>query len=398
MVSSRDSIWGPVMTDATAPVTQSAVERFTERYLTSVGCTIEKRGKEWEVTIPEGADTTLSNEELTLLCGDGSSDPDETGVPLFPDSSIFQRILTEASERTPTGKISVPSEKTRVELPSWLRQSSIDVYDTTFTPYYDRTAAVILFRVAIETVSEYQTELLRTIAVDVRSMDLLPGLEETFLELTSPEEEPIESKPVEIESGRFDELVAHTSEKVFERVRPTIDKIHQEASRAADAELEEYRQMRQQRIEELEEQLSSLSPRIAELSDSIQQEGNQEERVQSLKKRKELKAESEEIESELAEIQRRREQGFPDKQREIRERHALEVVATPITMTQVEYEQGEVEIDLFDGKYNRTLILGYGSGIGVTEQVHCDSCERQFSGENLVQSIRTGLQCQDCSG
>lgn len=395
-MSSKGSIWGPAMTDAAVPVTQSAVERFTEQYLTSVGYTIEKRGNEWDVTIPENADTDLSNNEFTILCGDHSAELDDAGEPLYPGSAFFQRILTEATDRIPTGKISVPSENTRVRLPSWLQQSSLDVTETTFMPYYDRTAAVFLFRVAIETVSEYQTESLRTIAVDVRSMDLLPELEETFLKLTSPEGEPIDSEPAEIEADRFDELVAHTREMVLERVFPEIDEVHQEASRAADAELEEYRQMRQQRIEELEEQLSTLSSRITKLSDSIQQDGNQAERVQSLKKRKELKNETEEIESKLTEIRRRREQGFPDKQLEIRERHALEVVVTPVTMTQVEYERGDVEFELSDGAATRTLTVGYGSGIGVTEDLDCDSCGRQFSEGNPVEAVKNGIQCQDC--
>ena len=45
--------------EAALPVTQAAVEDFTERYVASLGGTIDMDGDQWEVTIPDTADTAF---------------------------------------------------------------------------------------------------------------------------------------------------------------------------------------------------------------------------------------------------------------------------------------------------------------------------------------------------
>ena len=385
------------MTDAAVSVTQSVVERFTEQYLTTLGCNIEKEGAKWEVTIPDEVDTGLASGRLVLVCENDPSKIDEGAEALHPESSIFQSLVAEASERNPTGKIAIDSDSAQVDIPSWLENGGIRVQTANFTPYYDRTAVVVLYRISIETVSEYQQELLRTVALDVRSADRLRGLEDAFLQITSPADETGSSEPIELDKERVRRLVGDGSETAVSQVQSQIDEIHQEASRAADSEVEEYRQMQQQRIEELEEQASNLSSRIETLSQSIQESNDQEERVQYLKKRKELRSEYDEIEAELDEIQQRREHGFPDKQREIRDRHALEVVVTPLTVTEVEYERGEIEFELLDKTESYDFTVGYGGGIGVTDNVRCRSCNRSLTAENPVQKIEDGIQCGGCS-
>jgi hypothetical protein len=385
------------MTDAAVSVTQSAVEQFTEQYLTTVGCHIEKDGSRWEVIVTDEADTELGSGNLVLVCEDDPSKIEEGAEPLHPESTFFQDLVTEAIERNPTGKIVIGAESTQVEVPSWLENSRVDVDTANFSPYYDRTAVVLLYRISIETVSEYQQEMLRAVALDLRSTNHLPSLEDTFLQFTSPTNESEGSKPLEIDKERVSHLVDEGGETVVNQVQPQIDEVHQEASRAADAEVEEYRRMQQQRIEELEEEASNIASRIEELSQSIQDSNDQETRVQSLKKRKELKSEYNEIESELTDVQQRREHGFPDKQKEIRDRHALEVVVTPITITQVEYERGEIEFKLTDETGFHTMTVGYGSGIGVTEEVYCDSCNRQLAEQNPIQTVDEGIQCKTCS-
>lgn len=394
---SKGLIWGQVMTDAAVPVTQSVVERFTEQYLTTLGCHIEKEGTQWDVTIPDEVDIGFASRRLVLVCETDPSKVDEGAEALHPESSIFQSLVAEASERNPTGKISIGSDSTQVETPSWLEKGGVSVQTANFTPYYDRTAIVVFYQISIETVSEYQQELLRTVALDVRSSDRLPGLEDSLLRITSPEDEPRSSEPLELDNERVSRLVEDGSETVVSQVQPQIDEIHQEASRAADSEVEEYRRMQQQRIEELQEKASNLSARIDDLSQSIQESTAQEERVQSLKKRKELRSEYSEIESELEEIQQRREHGFPNKQKEIRDRHSLEVVVTPLTVTEVEYERGEIEFELVDETATRTVTVGYGSGVGLTEKIKCDSCKQQLSEHNPLLTIRNGLQCVNCS-
>lgn len=382
------------MTDAAVPVTQSVVEQFTDQYLRSIGCTIEKQEGRWDVTVPNEVDTELTPGNHILVCGD---DVDEGGnvEPLHPESQFFQQILTEASERTPTGKISIESGCNEVEIPSWLQKSDVELKEAQFTPYYDRTAIVILFRVSIETVSEYQSEILRTVAMDIRSGENLPKLEETFLRVTSLNRRTVTTRS-KLDKTRVRPLLDDARSKIVKRVQPQIDEIHQEASRAADAEVEEYRQMQQQRIQELEERHSNLSSKINDLS-GITNRSGQEERIQALKDRKELKSEYEKIDAELMDLRQRREQGFPERQQEIRERHALDVQVSPLTITEVEYERGEIELELIEKEEMQTVTVGYGSGVGVMEEVRCSSCSEVLCERNPLLSIREGLQCEKCS-
>ena len=383
------------MTDAALSITQSAVEQFAEQYLTVVGCTVEKHGERWTVTTSEESETEVLDGEISLLCGEPSSEIDENEYELHPESTFFQELIAEASERSPTGKIALSSESTQVEMPPWILESDVDVNSATFSLYYDRTAVVLLYRISIETVSEYQTELLRAVAVDTRSMDPLPKLEDTFLQTVSSPAS-IESSPVGFERSEALNLIEQTREVVVDRVQPTIDEIHQEASRAADAEVEEYRQLQQQRIEELEEKTTRLSAQVNALGKSIQESNTQNEHMQALEKRKELKSEHENVESELETLRHRRDQGFPEKQREIRGRHALEVVVTPLTVTQVEYERGELELELQEQGVSQSLTVGYGDGVGVTEEVRCKSCNQLLTESNPIRTIHDGIRCSRC--
>jgi hypothetical protein len=383
------------MTDAAVAVTQSAVERFTEQYLRSRGCDIEIYEDRWEIAVPEGTDTTLGHGNLTLVLGEV---PEETDAAesLHPESTVFQQILSEASERCAIGKLSIETADTSLEIPTWVQEGDVTVADAQFTPYYDRTAVVCLFRVGIETVSEYQKEYLQAIALDARSGDALPKLEQLFLQSTSIEENSTTSTHSDLGESDVRSLLDTARGQLIDRIQPMVDEIHEDASRAADAEVEEYRQMQQQRISELEEEYSTLSLKINELSEAINS-AEQGERVQALKERKELTSEYDEIDVKLSDLRERRDKGFPEKQQEIRERHALDVRVTPLTVTQVDYERGEAILTLADGAVERSLTFGYGIGIGATEDVCCDGCNQVFGGMKLLKSIQEGLRCEDCA-
>lgn len=387
--------WGLVMTDAAVAVTQSAVERFTEQYLRSRGCDIEIHEDRWEVVVPEGTDTTLGNGNQTLHLGEKSEGADAAEA-LHPESTVFQQILSEASECCPVGKLSIETAHASVEVPAWIQEGDVTVADAQFTPYYDRTAVVCLFRVGIETVSEYQKEYLKPIALDTRSGEALPKLEQLFLQSTSIGENSTTSTHSDLGEVDVRSLLDTARGQLTDRIQPIVDEIHEEASRAADAEVEQYRQMQQQRISELEEEHSTLSSEIDELNETIHSAENNQ-RVQALKERKELTAEYDEIDAKLSDLRERRDKGFPEKQQEIRERHSLHVRVTPLTVTQVDYDSGEAKLTLADGGVERSLTLGYGIGIGVTEDVRCDGCDRVFGGMKLLTSIQDGLRCEDCA-
>ncbi|WP_080506028.1 hypothetical protein [Halorubrum sp. BV1] len=384
------------MTDAALSVTQRAAEQFSERYLKTVGCEVDKDGSQWNVTVPEDAETGVATGDLTLVC---STDPDEVGddEALNPESSFFHSLLDEAAERWPTGKIAITAADTEITLPPWIVNSEASVESANFTPYYNRTALVVLFRVNIETVSDYQTELLRASAVDTHSEEILPELAETVLEHIDPET-TIDRTPARVSSEDVRQLVGSVRTDVVSDVEPKIDEIHEAASRSADAEIEEYRQLQQQRIEELEEEKQNLERRIDDLSDAIEANKGQVDRTEALKKRRDLRSELEEIETALDDLQQRRERGFPSKQHEIRDRHALEVVVEPVTLTEVAYERGEIELKLTNQRHTKTLTLGYGSGAGVTEELDCDRCGTHLSEENPLQMKDGRVWCSKCGG
>jgi len=382
------------MTDASIPVTQSAVEQFSERYLRSIGCSIERSDDHWLVSVPDGIDTEIPHGRHTLVLGEATPDDDNT-KPLYPESAFFQRLLREAGGKSPTGKLSIESESD-TEIPEWVRNSAVEVQDAQFTPYYDRMAIVVLFRVGIETVSEYQQEFLRAVAVDVRSKENLPKLAETFLETTTAETVSVSNGAVQLTKTDVRSLLKIARELLLDGVQGRLDDIHREASRAADSEVEEYRQMQQQRIQELQKEHSNLSSKISDLSEQINT-GDEDSRVQALRERKELKSEYEELNETLNELRNQRDSGFPERQREIRERHSIEVQVTPTTLTEIEYERGEVDLELADQRADQTVTIGYGSGIGVTDTVRCSICEQELTENNPLQTVADGLQCNACA-
>ena len=384
------------MTNAAVPVTQSAVENFTARYLRSLGCQVEIQDQEWQVTIPEDAETDLPKGEHALLCGT-VEDPDETYEQLHPESSFFQSVLNDASGRVPLGGVRIDATSTDIIAPNWLQESPVSVSDIDFTPYYDRSALVVLFRVSVETVSEFQQEFLRSIGIDIRSKEILPNIDKSLLTLMQSDTATVPSRDIAVEPEQVERLVNASREPLISDIQPQIDEIHQGASRAADAELEEYRQLQRQREEELETEITHLRSKIDDLNESIDDK-NQTERVEALKERRECKSKLQEVETDLNELRRRREQGYPDQQREIRERHGVEVVVTPVTITEVEYEGGDAKFELNDHGSAVPLTVGYGSGVGVTEEIDCDTCNRSLSGENPLRSITNEVRCTACNG
>lgn len=385
------------MTDAALAVTQPIVEQFSERFLKAVGCGVDKEGSHWNVTVSEDTETGVVSDDLTLVC---STDPDEIGdnTPLNPESSFFHALIEEAADRWPTGKVSITATDAEITLPSWIVNSEASVESANFTPYYDRTALVVLFKVAIETVSDYQTELLRASAVDARSKTIFPQLAETVLTYTNPDQATVGCSPAQIPPNDAREVLRSIRGDVVSEVKSKIDEIHEAASRSAEAEIEEYRQLQQQRIGELGEAKENVERRIDNLSGTIEANDNQADRAEALKQRRKLRSELEKIETELDDLRQRRERGFPSKQREIRDRHALEVVVEPVTVTEVAYEQGEIDLTLTNQADRHTLTVGYGSGVGVTEDVECDRCQARLSEENPLRLTEGRVCCYGCEG
>ena len=387
------------MTDTALPVTQETAESFAETYLTSLGCSIEKRDRVWAVTVPEGAETEALEGTSEVAVGHG--DPEEfAGVDghLAPESALFQRLIEEAAQRTPVGAFEIAATTDEITPPDWIRDGPVEVSEADFTPYYDRLAVVFLFQISIETVSEFEQKLLHAIALDARSHDELPELEETFLQVTTVDETLQETTPPSrVDATDAEQLIDLGREAVVDRAQSRISEIRRDASRAAEAEVEDFRQMQQQRLRELETRLNTLNEKIEDLQRSAEETDSEEQRVEDLRQRKELRNERDEVTSELQDIKDRRDRGFPDKQAAIRDRHSLEVSVAPLTMTEVEYERGEATFELEQDGVNRSITIGYGSGVGVTEDFHCESCDRVLTEENPLRTITDGMKCENCS-
>lgn len=386
------------MTDASVSVTQGHVERFTETYLETAGCAVEARDDEFVVTVPETAATDLlAPGTTTLVC---SSDPERIGTErsLHPESETFRGLLREAADRTPVGRVELVGSDTEIRLPDWLVESEVSVASTRFVPYYGRTAVVGLFRIGIETVSEYQTAMLRAGAVDADSMAALPALTDRLLARATPDSTPIEAAETTLDERTVRAAIDTLGEHLVERVRPTIVEIREGATRAAGAELAEYRQLQDQRIEELEAELSAVSTDIEELSTAIEESESQAERLETLQERKDVKAKREDLRSELAERTEARTAGFPEKREAVYDRHSLEVVVEPLTVTEFEYEQGELEVTLVGSTGRTSVRVGYGNGVGVTESPTCDRCGSTLSGENPLRLDDGAIRCTSCRG
>ncbi|MFC7070584.1 hypothetical protein ACFQL9_13100 [Halobaculum lipolyticum] len=387
------------MTDAAITVTQEALESFAAAYLSANGYDVETRDAHWTVTPPSDTSLDLLTTETTIRCGppEDGDEPAETDAErrLYPGSEFAQSLIDTAIRDTPTGRITLGERHTDLQIPDWLTASSVSRSSASFTPYYDRTAVVTLIRVSIETVSEYETSRLRAIALDTRTGDQLPDLPSTVFNALADTDTEITNFTVD--EDRVEELVDRAGPAVVSQLNSTVDEIHNEASSAADAELAEYDRLQEQRIEELADEVARLEQRIDDLSSDVEEAGAREARLEHLQKRKDLRASLDATNEELEALRTQRAHGYPDTRREIRDRHAIEVVSEPVSLTEVGYEQGEVEFELNDGHHTRTLTCGYGRGAGVTEDILCENCGAALTGENPLVLVRKEIRCQHCS-
>ena len=368
------------MTDAALPVTEQAVERFVESYLTSLGAEIEKEGRQWSVTLPEDADTDLDLDGAVLEVTRDLDDVSEGVLAIAPQSPFIERVLDEAADRAPVGSLSLTGDQVDIELPPWITEGPVDVVDRTFTPYYDRRALCVVFRVGIETVSEYQREQLHAVAIDVNDNEERPQLAETYLALTEGDEVFNEGEAVD-ERVSMDALdAAHAT--VEDDISPLVRETRERATHSAEVELDEYRQFVRQRRDELAEEIDRLTTRIEEVTDTIDAASEQEKRVEALRKRRDLQAERDELRTELDELASQIEANFPEKRQEIWDRHALTVQIRPVIATVLSYERGDLDLELQLSETEVTKSYAYAVGTGVIKEVTCEQCGRQLTERN----------------
>jgi hypothetical protein len=383
------------MTDAAIPVTGRAIERFVEAYLTSLGAKIEKDGRQWSVVLPDDADTDLELDGIVLEIAENPADVEEGAIPIAPESPFVERVLDEAADRTPVGSVSLTSDGEDIRSPPWITDGPTDVEEATFTPYYDRRAVCVLFHVGIETVSEYQREELRAVAIDLNDEEERPRLAESYLDLVNDDQREL-NEGDRIDEARLTDVLDSAHTAVESDVSSVVRETRERATRAADVELDEYRQFVRQRRDELSDEIDNLTDRIKEVNETVETTSEQQERVKGLRKRKELQSELDDLRSEHDELSSQIEAGFPEKRREIRERHALTVRIRPVATTAISYERGDVELTLQSKSRALSRAYGYAVGVGVMEDANCEQCGKLLTAENplTISGNRTiGANC-----
>jgi len=395
------------MTDATHPVTQSALEAFAQEYLHGLGASIQRDSNRWSVRLPEHVDLGfVDTHEFEITFTQEDTSEEDFVCLLTPESDFTQQLLDEAAEMAPVGKLALTEKMTGEEYtyPPWLTESDVEVVQETFNPYYDRTAVSIFVRIGIETVSKYQNQFLEVVTLDLKSRNRLPGLTELLLsDFYIPEAShtgEIDKNEVRdkasISDGELSEVISAGQRGAIDEVEREIEELRQSASRAADSEFEEYQQLQEQRINDIRNDISSLTDRLQNLSKKVDSAESQQQRVEALEKRKQIKIEKEELESELAELLQQKERGYSQKKQEIYNRHTIEVNSEPVALTLVLYERGEMELELKQAGHTASMRVPYAIGGGVTDKHDCEACGETLSQDNLVKLSAEGIQCQSC--
>jgi len=406
-VFSRALIWGRVMTDATHPVTQSALERFTRNYFTGLGGSIQETGDRWRVRFPSHVSVEFTeSQEFEVLLGDREDDVDDGAVVLSPESEFTQQLLDEATGMAPIGQIALTSDliDSGYRYPSWVTSSDVTVVESHFRPYYDRTAVCVFVSIGVETVSEYQTQFLEAVTVDVESQQQLPGMSEILVEsfFAADESSPAETTEydvdvnLEVSSEKLASAISAGQKTAVDAVEDEIADIRQSASRSADSEFEEYRQLQEQRINELQNEIKGLSDRLQDLTTDVDGAESQQQRVEALEKRRELKTKKEDLETELEDLLQEKKSGFTQKREKIQERHAIEITTKPIASTLVAYERGEIELSVSQDSHSNSIRAPYAVGVGVTDDVKCNICQKRLSQNNSLKVTSDGIGCRSC--
>lgn len=387
------------MTDLALPVTEQAVSRFVTDYPESLGATINKDERRWTISMPANPATELSFDDTVVNLAADPAEVDDDTVALAPGSDLFERIVDDAVNREPLGSATLTGDDVEFDSPNWVASDSVEVTNQQFTPYYDRNALCVLFHVGVETVSEYQREMIRPGAVDLTDHEQRPQLAHSYLELTEQSGSALSGGSCEPSDSEFTEALTACREMVTTKLDPEIQEIREKATRTATAEIEEYRQYLQQRQEELKNEKQKLAEQIDELSKATESTSERTERLKRLRKRKELRSDLTDLRDELDEVRDRLNRGMPKKCTAVRDRHALTVRVRPVTSTVITYERGDMEFSIQTDSRSATLTCDYAVGIGTLSQPTCEQCGTALDSQNLAvisNSVVTGQQC--CGG
>jgi len=144
------------------------------------------------------------------------------------------------------------------------------------------------------------------------------------------------------------------------------------------------------------DEIDRLTTRIEDVNETIDTASKQENRVEALRKRKELQAELNELRSELDNLTTKIDNGFPEKRQEIGERHSLTVRLRPVATTAISYERGDLDLTLESDETTISKSYGYALGSGVVDEITCDSCNQAITAENPIKIDSQKIVGTDC--
>jgi len=392
------------MTDAAHRVTKSTIEAFAREYLRALGGSIQEADTHWHVRLPSEVDVGFTDESAfdLWLIDDETSERD--GFVLTPESEFTQRLLADAAGIKPPGAVILTDDllDENYLLPEWLTASPSDVTRLSFSPYYDRIAVCLFVEIGVETVSAYQTAFLEAVSIDTSSKQSLPHLTETIVDsLFDPvrcrSDSPRSADELATTTDELEATLATGQEAALAGVREEIEGIRRMASRAASAEFEEYRQLREQQLDDLRGELRSVENALTEVATRAADTDSQVQRVDALQRRKRLRSDKQRLNEQRREWLREKEGGYRRKRQEVDDRHAIAVTTKPIAATLVVYERGELALELRREGSSGSTRVPYALGAGVVGDVRCDRCSQPLSEDNPIRLLPSGIGCRSCA-
>lgn len=326
----------------------------------------------------------------------GELGPDE--YERTPDGSLVKALLEADAESAPVGRWRVEDGISDVPDPEWLAESPVEVVERSFQPYYDRTAVCIVIEASVETVSEFERTITLPIAVDAEAGETLPRLADWFDAATDrPDGERVEVLDGEgVSPEEIEDALSVARSEAESAISPTVESIRERSTRAANVEFEEYVELQEEKIETLRDERERLSEQLEATAEELAAADDRTTRLEAVDRRSDLRSERERVESELEALESRRNAGFSEKRREIQDRHSIEVSLAAVSVTLVEYEKGDVTLELRDDDRTRRLTVPYGRGVGITEDVTCARCAASLDSTSRVRAGGDGVVCDSC--
>ncbi|WP_135823670.1 hypothetical protein [Halorussus ruber] len=405
-----------VRSDFALDRTQERLEEYLTTVFAASEVTVDQQEGAWRITSQSDTPTGIGPLDSALARADDGrirlvpaaeiAESGETDVELgpdeyvrAPDGELVEAILEEDADSSPVGRWRVGDGISDIPDPDWLAESPIEVTNRSFRPYYDRTAVCIVFEASVETVSEFEQTIVVPIAVDAETGERLPKLAAWFDSVTAepqPGDGRVEVVEESVSADALDGVRSAAQSHAESVLSPKLESIRDRSLRAANVELEEYAGLQDDRIEELRAERERVAEKLEAVGRELEDAADRAERLAAMEERSELREEREEIESELEALESKRERDYPEKRREVRERHAVEVALEAVTVTVVEYEKGDLVVGLAEGGRSRSVTLPYGRGVGVTDAVTCNRCGCSLDAQTSARIGEAGVVCRSC--